>query len=165
MSSFFSYVVFDLQANIPSSTVLMTALSPTLTISALTASHADGLRDTLSTTEAAFVTGTFSDRAAAARGAALAKAKAVPFVMPGTSLGIFPTGLIVTAGWTVLLLGALAWGVWGKLKWRNAYRRRLAAAGEGGMVAPYERPAPAVKVVPVVERKPVPGRHPAYDVR
>jgi len=60
-------------------------------------------------------------------------AAAVPFVLPGTSLGIFPTGLIVTCSWTLLFLLAYGLGTIGRIQYRSAYRKRKAAqAGRTG---------------------------------
>jgi hypothetical protein len=60
-------------------------------------------------------------------------AEAAPFVLPGTHLGIFPTGLIVTGSWTVLFLVAYGLGTLGRIQYRSAYRKRKAAqAGRTG---------------------------------
>jgi hypothetical protein len=59
--------------------------------------------------------------------ATAAIAAAVPFVLPGTTLGIFPTGLIVTCAWTVLFLVAYGIGTLGRIQYRSAFRKRKAA--------------------------------------
>ena len=65
--------------------------------------------------------------------ATAAIAAAAPFVLPGTTLGIFPTGLIVTGSWTVLFLLAYGLGTLGRIQYRTAYRKRKAAqAGRTG---------------------------------
>ncbi|KAJ9614226.1 hypothetical protein H2200_002362 [Cladophialophora chaetospira] len=65
--------------------------------------------------------------------AVAAIAAAAPFVLPGTTLGIFPTGLIVTCAWTFLFLLAYGLGTIGRIQYRSAYRKRKAAqAGRTG---------------------------------
>lgn len=65
--------------------------------------------------------------------ATAAIAAAAPFVLPGTSLGIFPTGLIVTCSWTLLFFVAYGLGTLGRIQYRTAYRKRKAAqAGRTG---------------------------------
>ncbi|KIW94759.1 uncharacterized protein Z519_04736 [Cladophialophora bantiana CBS 173.52] len=65
--------------------------------------------------------------------AAAAITAAVPFVLPGTSLGIFPTGLIVTCAWTFLFFLAYGLGTIGRIQYRSVYRKRKAAqAGRTG---------------------------------
>jgi hypothetical protein len=65
--------------------------------------------------------------------ATAAIAAAAPFVLPGTTLGIFPTGLIVTCAWTFLFLLAYGLGTLGRIQYRSAYRKRKAAqAGRTG---------------------------------
>lgn len=84
-----------------------------------------------------FVTGKFSGEfktglvtAAVAKQAITA---AAPFVLPGTSFGIFPVGFIVTMSWTVLFFVAYGFGTLGRIKYRDAYRKRKAAqAGRTG---------------------------------
>ncbi|EXJ71007.1 uncharacterized protein A1O5_06000 [Cladophialophora psammophila CBS 110553] len=65
--------------------------------------------------------------------AAAAITAAVPFVLPGTRLGIFPTGLIVTCAWTFLFFLAYGLGTIGRIQYRSVYRKRKAAqAGRTG---------------------------------
>ena len=65
--------------------------------------------------------------------ATAAIAAAAPFILPGTTLGIFPTGLIVTCSWSLLFLVAYGLGTLGRIQYRTAYRRRKAAqAGRTG---------------------------------
>ncbi|KAK2784578.1 hypothetical protein FQN53_008405 [Emmonsiellopsis sp. PD_33] len=63
-------------------------------------------------------------------------AAATEFVLPGTTLGIFPTGLIITGAWTVLFFIAVGYGTLGRMQFRDHYRRRvkMAAAREEGNV-------------------------------
>ncbi|KIW63207.1 hypothetical protein PV04_10071 [Phialophora macrospora] len=84
-----------------------------------------------------FVVGQFKDEfksgLVSTTAATAAIAAAVPFVLPGTSLGIFPTGLIVTCAWTALFFLAYGLGTIGRIQYRSAYRKRKAAqAGRTG---------------------------------
>ncbi|OJD13298.1 hypothetical protein ACJ73_09220 [Blastomyces percursus] len=61
-------------------------------------------------------------------------AAATAFVLPGTTIGIFPTGLIITGIWSGVFLGAVGYGTLTRMKFRDHYRRRLrmaAARAEG----------------------------------
>lgn len=55
-------------------------------------------------------------------------AAATAFVLPGTTLGIFPTGLIITSAWAGVFLGAVGYGTIIRMKFRDHYRRRLRMA-------------------------------------
>ncbi|OAX79397.1 hypothetical protein ACJ72_06285 [Emergomyces africanus] len=55
-------------------------------------------------------------------------AAATAFVLPGTNLGIFPTGLIITSIWAGAFLGAVGHGTLTRMKFRDHYRRRLQMA-------------------------------------
>ena len=84
----------------------------------------------LSSADASFVSGLFQDSmtgnttaaAAASEVAAAAKAK---FVLPGTKLGIFPIGLIITSVWAFLFICVVGYGTFGRIQFREAYRRRV----------------------------------------
>lgn len=55
------------------------------------------------------------------------------FVLPGTTFGIFPVGLIVTGVWTLLFLVAFGLGTLGRIRHRDIYRKRIAAtSGNSG---------------------------------
>ncbi|KKZ61346.1 hypothetical protein EMCG_04065 [[Emmonsia] crescens] len=55
-------------------------------------------------------------------------AAATAFVLPGTTLGIFPTGLIITGVWAGAFLGAVGYGTLTRMKFRAHYRQRLRMA-------------------------------------
>ena len=85
-----------------------------------------------------FVAGVFEGQndlgAAAANpeaGEAAAKL-ASEFVLPGTTLGIFPTGLIITVVWTLLFLLAVGYGTWARVQFRDQFRQRKARADVRG---------------------------------
>ena len=68
-----------------------------------------------------FTTGVFAGQeasgaaAAAPAAAAAAASKAAMFTIPGKTLGIFPTGLIVTGSWAVLFIGTITLGTIGRI--------------------------------------------------
>jgi hypothetical protein len=96
----------------------------------LTATNSAGtkLSTQLSNKAASFVNGIFSNPAQLAANQAAAKA-AIPFVLPGTTLGITPIGLYITSVWTFLFIGAVGYGTVGKVRFREAYRRKTRATG------------------------------------
>jgi hypothetical protein len=47
------------------------------------------------------------------------------FVMPGRNLGIFPVGLVITSVWTALFLVTIGVGTVDRVRFREAYRRRM----------------------------------------
>lgn len=90
---------------------------------------------TLSSQEASFVNGIFS-RAGnaptnadpqAAASASAAVASAAPFVVPGTALAFFPIGLVVTSVWAFFFFLAVGFGTYGRIQYRDQYRRRVRA--------------------------------------
>lgn len=123
----------------------MSALEPMVMLSAKTT---DGrtVNTMLSSKEAAFVNGWFSSKsiALAAQAAELAKVPK-PFVLPGTTLGIFPIGLIITGIWSLLFIAAVGAGTYGRYQFRSSFRRKTQRAGQSGFVgapgtAAYDRP-------------------------
>jgi hypothetical protein len=117
---------------------------PTVSVSAKS-STGQALNDVLSKTEAAFVTGSFADKAAAQASAAAASAANPPFVLPGVTIQIFPIGMILTGIWSVLFLTFVGLGTYGRLQFRQAYRRRSPVntnwipSGNKGGPAAYDR--------------------------
>ena len=89
-----------------------------------------------------FVSGVFAgdsaSGAAAAKTTAIAAAEtlAAPYILPGTTFGIFPIGFIVTGAWTVLFVAAVGYGTWGRMQFREMYRGRVkrAITGAAGKV-------------------------------
>lgn len=122
------------------STELMSLLIPQITLSAT-------VNGTIVTAQVDpsdavyFVAGQFSDKAtpqtslqAANPNMAQAAIEAsIGFVLPGTTFGIFPTGLIVTGTWCFLFIVAFGLGTVGRIRHREIYRKRVAAtSGRGG---------------------------------
>ncbi|KAL8711852.1 MAG: hypothetical protein Q9220_003796 [cf. Caloplaca sp. 1 TL-2023] len=83
----------------------------------------------LSSSEASLVNGIFAQQTttttSAGASASSAAAQAAVFVLPGRSLGIFPTGLIITGSWTLLFIATVGYGTVERIRFREAYRRRV----------------------------------------
>lgn len=114
-------------------TTLQGLLIPDVTLNAVSSSGAN-VSSTLSSDEATFVNGVFSDqanattlaaKAAAESAAAASAAAAAPFVLPGTKILIFPIGAIITGIWAILGIGTVAYGTFGRLQFREQYRRNV----------------------------------------
>lgn len=108
---------------------------------ALTAQRADGgkpITNLTSSSMAFFQAGVFEGQgvsgAAAAdpTAAAAAATKAAAFTLPGTTLGIFPVGLIITSIWALIFLGAVGYGTWGRIQFRDQFRERKGKEIAGG---------------------------------
>jgi len=104
-------------------------LTPKITLAGGMA-NGSTLQTQLSSKDASFVSGLFQDSAtgnttAAAHGAAVSAAAKAEFVLPGTSLGIFPIGLIITSAWACIFIAVLAYGTFGRIQFRESYRRRM----------------------------------------
>ncbi|KAF1361390.1 hypothetical protein EJ07DRAFT_111282 [Lizonia empirigonia] len=92
---------------------------------------------TLSNKEARFVNGVFAQKAdvnapsnadpTAAAAASSAVVLAAPFVVPGTFLAFFPVGLVVTSLWALFFFLAVGLGTYGRIQFRDQYRRRMNA--------------------------------------
>lgn len=86
-----------------------------------------------STDLAFFATGQFTELAATAAQVADPKTASAAitvskvFVLPGTTFGIFPIGLIVTSAWTFMFLLAYGAGTIARFRYRSMYRKRVAA--------------------------------------
>jgi len=118
-----------LSANL-NSTDLQAILIPMVTLSAKTASGAI-VNTTLSSTEAVFVTGVFSDQPKTIATAASIVAS-IPFILPGTQILIFPIGAIITGIWALLGIATVGYGTYGRMVFREQYRRRVLRAEKGG---------------------------------
>ncbi|KAI0394156.1 hypothetical protein F5Y17DRAFT_271961 [Xylariaceae sp. FL0594] len=106
----------------------------------LTATNAVGrtVRTSVSSNEAAFVSGVFSKEVvlspfslaslAVQNATAELKAGRAAFVLPGVNLLIFPVGLVITGIWTAAGVGVYAFGTYERYQFRESYRRRKALA-------------------------------------
>lgn len=96
----------------------------------------------VSSNEAAFVAGVFSESTvmsefsvanmAVDRSLELLANGTIAFVLPGVAIMIFPVGLIVTSIWAVGLCGAIAFGTFNRIGFREQFRRRTQYAGKSG---------------------------------
>ena len=117
-------------------TELISLLIPSISIEALSPQSSSPVFTKVANTDIAFFpTGVFSRTQHAVVAPALAHSSAVAsqamadaavFVLPGVSLGIFPTGLIVTGSWAVLFLGFFGFGTLGRIRHQKQFRNRIA---------------------------------------
>lgn len=117
-------------------------LVPQIAISAMNPQTKLVVNTSLSSTESSFVAGVFSKVAGnvtdpkALLGnpqeqlAAAAAGLPTPFVVPGLSLGVFPVGLIVTGTWMFFFVTVVGLGTFGRLQFREQYRRAIRAQKE-----------------------------------
>lgn len=59
------------------------------------------------------------------------------FVLPGTTFGIFPTGMVITLSWLLIFVIAYGFGTWKRYQHREFYRKRMHITRGGGLAA-YE---------------------------
>ncbi|KAI9770161.1 MAG: hypothetical protein M1835_006604 [Candelina submexicana] len=98
-----------------------TLLMPIITLNAVS-SVKGSISTTLSSKDASFVNGVFADGKSSSTSTTTS---ATPFVLPGTTLGIFPTGLIITGSWAAIFVSVIGWGTMGRYQFREHYRRRM----------------------------------------
>lgn len=113
---------------------------PTVTLSAVNAAG-QTVNTTVSSNEAAFVTGVFSDTTVLSDSAKAQVAVdevtrgltngTIAFVLPGVNLLIFPIGLIICGSWTVIGAVVIGFGFFERVQYRESYRRRSAIATKG----------------------------------
>ncbi|KAI9777175.1 MAG: hypothetical protein M1839_009018 [Geoglossum umbratile] len=98
-------------------------LTPSITLSAKNPQGQD-IESQLSTDEVHFIHGVFAKPTNSTSSLISATAKA-PFVLPGTTLGIFPIGLIITSAWTLLFVTTVGYGTVRRYQFREHYRMRI----------------------------------------
>jgi len=120
-----------------------TLLIPQVTISAQNPALGRNVSTLLSPTEASFVIGLFmtsigslTDPAflldkPAQKIEAAAQGLPTPYIVPGLSLGVFPTGLIVTSIWLLFFTLIVGLGTLGRMQFREQYRRDFKAQMSG----------------------------------
>ena len=106
-------------------------LSPTIALSGK-AKSGQIIHTEVSSKGATFVNGVFSDHAinaapsppatTASRGAG---APGHGFVLPGKTFGIFPVGFVITGVWAFLFVTVVGAGTVDRIRFREAYRRRV----------------------------------------
>ncbi|KAI9749867.1 MAG: hypothetical protein M1815_002220 [Lichina confinis] len=102
-------------------TELVTLLAPNVTLSAFNAEE-QPISTTLTSKEASFVNGVFASSPVGAASARMARP--TPFVLPGVTLGKFPTSLVISSTWALLGIALMTWGTVGRYQYRQQYRRR-----------------------------------------
>jgi len=135
--SFVGRINQDLLSPNMDTSALEKLLIPTVT---LTGTDSTGLQvnTTLASGEATFVSGVFAQTATVSKTAVqspiqtLVVASNAPFVVPGLHILIFPIGGIITGVWAVLLISAIGYGTFGRMQFRESYRRRAARSEKGG---------------------------------
>lgn len=115
---------------------LQTLVVPTILLTARRPSDDTALETALSSTEASFVNGAFSEstgvpssRIASSSLSSFSTSAPIdssqPGELPGVTLGIFPIGMLITLAWSALLMGAVGLGTLRKLQFRTHYRHRI----------------------------------------
>lgn len=126
-----------------SSATLERLVTPTVTLTG-TSSTGQLVNTTLPSNQATFVYGAFSkavsdgttftkSQAAIPPIQTLVVAKDAPFIVPGTAILIAPIGAIITGVWTVLFCAAIGYGTYGRMQFRDQFRRRAAVASKGNL--------------------------------
>ena len=116
---------------------LRTLLTPVITLSGI-APNSTILTITLSTNTTSFLTGlialpSLTPPLKSSEASVLAAAGfKEEYVLPGTSMVVVPTSLVVTSIWTLLCLAVQGSGVLRKWKAREEYRRRVRRRFGGG---------------------------------
>lgn len=112
------------------STALKSLVLPQITLSAVNADKRP-VNTTINMGEASFVNGVYADQAATTLSSGTPEftsaviGNKIQFVMPGTTLGIFPVGLVITGSWAVAFVAVMGYGTVGRLRFREQYRRRI----------------------------------------
>lgn len=116
----------------------MALLIPSIQLSAENGGQSQASTNLTGSSIVFFVSGIFEGQSASGAAAAVptaaaaAAAKAVAFALPGTTLGIFPVGLIVTSIWALLFVGAVGYGTWERIQFRQQFRQRKERALAAG---------------------------------
>lgn len=115
-------------------TELMSLMTPQININAVNTADQTPISTNISSTDTAYFvigdfSGQFTDEVISPQLQQVAIEASSNFILPGTTLGIFPTGLIVTLAWMVLFFIAYGAGTVARLRHRKFYRARKAAVG------------------------------------
>lgn len=115
-------------------TELLSLITPQISINGVNTDDQTPISTNISSTDMAYFvigefSGQFKDEVTSPQLQQIAIEASSDFILPGTTLGIFPTGLIVTLAWMVLFLVAYGAGTVGRLRHRKFYRARKAAVG------------------------------------
>ena len=113
-------------------TELMSLMIPQVVINAVKPNSATPISTNITTTDTAYLVigdfeGDFTPSLASSALQEAAVTQSSAFQLPGVTLGMFPTGLIVTCSWLLFFIMAYGAGSIGRWRARSIYRRRQAA--------------------------------------
>ena len=121
------------------SATLEKLLVPTITLTG-TETNGQTVNTSLTNSEATFVSGVFAKAATTVTKTAvqspiqtLVVASDATFVLPGLKILIVPIGAVVTGVWAVLFIATITYGTFGRMQFRDQYRRRSARATKGDL--------------------------------
>lgn len=109
---------------------VMSLMVPAITVNAVSEESRQPIEAALTLTDTAYFVvgefrGEFATSAADPRFQEQAIAASSVFVLPGTTFGIFPVGMIVTLSWLVIFVAAYGFGTWRRYQHREFYRKRM----------------------------------------
>jgi hypothetical protein len=115
---------------------VMSLMVPAITINAVSEDTRQPIETKLTTTDTAyFVVGDFRGEFASSAADPQFQESAIEassvFVLPGTTFGIFPIGMIITLAWLVIFVCAYGFGTWRRYQHREFYRKRMHIAAGG----------------------------------
>lgn len=121
---------------------IMSLMVPAITVNAVSENNRTPIETALTLTDTAYFVvgdfvGDFSVNSASPEFQKQAIEQSSVFVLPGTTFGIFPTGMIVTLSWLLIFVLAYGFGTWKRYQHREFYRKRMHLATGGGLAA-YE---------------------------
>ena len=113
-------------------TELMSLMIPQVVVNAVKPNSATSISTNITTTNTAYLVigdfkGDFTPLLASSALQEAAIAHSSAFKLPGVTLGMFPTGLIITCSWLLIFVVAYGAGTIGRWRNRSFYRRRQAA--------------------------------------
>ena len=109
---------------------LMSLMVPAISVNAVSEDGRTPIMTALTTTDTAyFVVGDFRGSFSVDSANPLFQQAAIDassvFILPGTTFGIFPTGMIITLSWLLIFVVAYGFGTWKRYQHREFYRRRM----------------------------------------
>lgn len=124
---------------------MRSSLIPTVSLSGTTKDGIE-LRTEISPQDASFLNGAFADNQTKASPSSVntggggssspsaqSSAGTTEFLIPGRTLGIFPVGFVITIIWTFFFVLVIGLGTFDRIRFREAYRRRLERERTVGM--------------------------------
>lgn len=122
---------------------MLSSLIPTISLSGTTKDGTE-LRTQISPQDASFLNGAFADNQTKASPSSVnpggssspstqSSAESTEFLIPGRTLGIFPVGFVISMIWTFSFVVVIGLGTVDRIRFREAYRRRLERERTVGM--------------------------------